>query len=31
MKTYYSGKEITSIIIVFLFIMLMIYSWLHNV
>lgn len=30
MKTYFSGKEITSLLIVFLFIALMLYSWLDN-
>lgn len=30
MKTYFSGKEITSLLIVCLFIALMIYSWLSN-
>ena len=29
MKTYYSGKEITSLFIVLLFILLMVYSWLQ--
>lgn len=27
MKTYFSGKEITSLLIIFLFIVLMVYSW----
>jgi len=30
MKTYYSGKEITSLLILFLFVLLMIYSWFKD-
>jgi hypothetical protein len=31
MKTYYSGKVITAIFILFLFVVLMIYSCLENI
>lgn len=30
MKTYFNGKEITSFLIIFLFLMLMVYSWIVN-